>query len=291
MISRNSIKEEKREVSALSTIVDVYGEVAAQRMRKIRESVLKNRIFLSEIEQIFQDCLNSYSQKIDDLVRSGKIHKGAPVTFLAHNGQTAAVLISANTGFYGSVIPDTFDKFLSDVRQGGGEVTIIGKLGRSLFMKQEPNRPYTYFELPDFGLDREVLSEAIKHLVQYEEIKIYYGKYYSVVNQKPNVTEIRSGTLVNETTQKDTGQRYIFEPDVETILMFFETQIFASLFDQALEESQLAKFASRIIAMDTAGVHIKEELAKLTVLSSKIKHQMQAKKQLNTIASFTYATR
>lgn len=291
MISKNIIKEEKKQVSALSTIVDVYGEVAAQRMRKIRESVLKNRVFLSEIEQIFQDCLSSYSRKMDDLVRSGKIKKDAPVTFLAHNGQTAAVLISANTGFYGAVIPDTFDKFLHDVRQGAGEVTIVGKLGKTLFMKQEPNRPYTYFELPDYGINREALSEAIKHLVQYEQIKIYYGKYFSVINQKPNITEIRSGTLIDTETKKESADRYIFEPDVETILMFFETQIFASLFDQALEESQLAKFASRIIAMDTAAVHIKEELGKLDSMYSKIKHQTQAKKQLNTLASFNYATR
>jgi ATP synthase F1 gamma subunit len=291
MISKNIIQEEKKQVSALSTIVDVYGEVAAQRMRKIRESVLKNRVFLSEIEQIFRDCLGSYSRQMNALSRSSKIRKGAPVTFLAHNGQTAAVLISANTGFYGSVIPDTFERFIHDVHEGAGEVTIIGRLGKSLFVKQEPNKPYTYFELPDFGIDREVLSEAIKHLVQYEEIKIYYGKYFSVINQKPNVTEIRSGTLVDTSPEKDSGDRYIFEPDVETILMFFETQIFASLFDQALEESQLAKFASRIIAMDTAGVHIKEELTKLNVLYSKIKHQTQAKKQLNTIVSFKYVTR
>jgi len=289
MISTNIIKEEKKEVSALSTIVDVYGEVAAERMRKIRESVLKNREFLSEIEEIFKDCLAAYSQKKDNLVRTGKIKKGDVVTFLAHNGQTAAVLISANSGFYGAVIPQTFDQFLSDVRKGAGEVTIIGKLGRALFLEQEPNRPYTYFDLPDFGTNNELLAEVIRHLVQYEEIKIYYGKYYSVINQKPTMTEIKAGTSIFGDEGSQSKDRFIFEPDVETILMFFETQIFASLFDQALEESQLAKFASRIIAMDTAAVHIKQEIDKLNVVLSKVKHLTSAKKQLNTISSFIYA--
>ena len=36
----------------------------------------------------------------------------------------------------------------------------------------------------------------------------------------------------------------------------FETQIFASLFDQSIRESQLAKFASRILAMDRAEQNI-----------------------------------
>lgn len=289
MISKKLIYEERKQVRALSTIVDVYGEVAAQRMRKIRESVLKNREFLNEIEEIFKDCLASYSRNLHDLLRSRKMSKDKNVTFLAHNGQTAAVLISANTGFYGAVIPETFNTFLKDVRGGVGEVTIIGKLGKALFIENEPERPYTYFELPDYGINREAMSEALKHLVQYEEIKIYYGKYYSVISQKPSITEIKAGTLVSGETTNKSRDHFIFEPDVETILMFFETQIFASLFNQSLEESQLAKFASRIVAMDAAAVHIKEELAKLDVRLSKLKHLAQAKKQLNTIPSLLYA--
>lgn len=290
MISQRLIEDEKKEVTALSTIVDVYGEVAAQRMRKIRDSVLKNRTFLSEIEQIFNECLAAYAKKQSIIHKARDLKKGGTVTFLAHNGQTAAVLISANTGFYGSVVPDTFKLFLNDVRQGKGEATIIGKLGKALFMDSEPDRPYTYFDLPDYGINRDALSEAIKHLVQYEQIRIYYGKYYSVITQKPDVTEITAGTQLTGNFV-NSAHLYIFEPDVETILMFFETQIFASLFDQALEESQLAKFASRILAMDAAAVHIKEETQKLDMMLSKIKHLSQAKKQLNILSAFTYPRR
>lgn len=284
MISQKKLKLEIVQVDSLKTIVDVYGEVASIRMRKIRESVLKNRSFLSEIEEIFRDCLTSYAQKLSLLVREGKMKKGVKITFLAHNGRSVSVLISANTGFYGNVVRETFYKFLADIRANDTEVTIIGKLGKSLYLDAEPGRPYTYFNLPDFGIDRQALSEAVKHLVQYEEIHIYYGKYYSVVTQKPDVYQIAAGTPITDTISKPKYE-YIFEPNVEKILMFFETQIFGSLFDQALRESQLAKYASRILAMEEAGENILVEIKHLETEMNKLRHKTGAKKQLNTLSS------
>ena len=226
-------------------------------------------------------------EKVD--VRAGdvvkvhrKIKEGDKMTFLAHNGKTVAVLISANTGFYGEIVRETFNKFIKDIENEDVEVTIIGRLGRNLFLEKKPKVPYTYFDFPDYGTDTNKLSEAIKHLVQYEEIKVYYGKYYSVVTQKPTTFSISSGKTVGKET-KTSAITYIFEPSVEKILMFFETQIFASLFDQAIRESQLAKFASRILSMDRAGDNIKNRLKDLNLQSLKISHSVANKKQLNSL--------
>jgi ATP synthase F1 gamma subunit len=290
MISQKSLLAEKTQIQALKTIVDVYGEVASIRMMKIRNTVLKNRNFLSEIELIFQDCLAAYAKKLSDMVKEGKMKKGGKVTFLAHNGQTVSVFISANSGFYGKVVGETFKDFLEKTRQDKSEITIIGKLGRSLYREAEPNRPYSYFELDDFGVNQDQLSKAVEHLVQYEVIKIYYGKYYSVVTQKPDVVEISSGTPIQE-NMPEPKNHYIFEPNVDKILIFFETQIFASLFDQSLRESQLAKYASRILAMEEAGENVNQELKRLDGDLRKLRHQFQAKKQLNSLSSLLYVAR
>ena len=172
-----NISKELTQVSSLKVLTQVYGEIASIRMRKIRGFVLKNREFLASIENIFKDALDYYAKKLSDLVIQGKIKEGGKVTFLAHNGKTVAVLISANTGFFGEVVKETYRKFIEDIRKQDVEVTIIGRLGRSLFLEEEPNHPYTYFELPDYGTELTKLSETIKHLVQYEEIRVYYGKF------------------------------------------------------------------------------------------------------------------
>ena len=81
---------------------------------------------------------------------------------------------------------------------------------------------------------------------------------------------------------------YIFEPSVEKILMFFETQIFASLFDQAVRENQLAKFASRILSMDRASDNIRNRLKELNLQSMRISHYLVNKKQINSLSSSVY---
>lgn len=287
MATKKEIFQEKAQVGVLAQLSEVFGEIAAIRMKKIRDSVLKNRNFLSAIESIFRDSLSAYAKKLSELVQKGKIKEGGKVTFLAHNGKTVLVLISANTGFFGEVVKEVFDKFIEDVRSKDCEVTIIGKLGRSLYLSKEPNRPYTFFDLPDYGIDAGKLSSAIKHLVQYEEIKIYFGKYQSVVTQKPTTYEITAGTPISGKVMEP-SIAYIFEPSVEKILMFFETQIFGSLFNQAIKESQLAKFASRILAMDRASENIQKRLSILKIEGLKISHRLVNKKQLNSLAPLVY---
>lgn len=281
-INLAQIDSEVWEITSLRSLTEVYGEIAAIRMKKIRDMVLKNRDFLESIESIFRNCLSSYAQKLSRMLAVGKVKIGQKVTFLSHNGSTVAVLISANTRFYGDVIRETFDKFIEEVKRHNYEVTIIGKVGRSMFLDAEPSRPFTYFELPDFGTDKVHISETVSHLVQYEEIKVYYAKYQSVVSQIATTFSISAGTEVTQLDAKPVSS-FLFEPNLEKVLMFFETQIFASLFDQSLRESQLAKAASRILAMDKASASVDQRLKALGFERRKLRHSREDKKLFGSI--------
>jgi ATP synthase F1 gamma subunit len=287
MVNEKDLREEINQVGSLGQLVEVYGEIASFRMKKIRDFVLKNRDFLNSINDIFKDALSSYSRKLTQLIVKGKLKKGGKVTFLAHNGKTVAVFISANTGFYGEIVQETYKKFLEEIKGQDVEITIIGRLGRSLFIESQPKSPYTYFELQDYGVDRRKMAEVVRHLVQYESIIVYYGKYKSVITQTPSKFTISAGTQVDEDV-KESRVAYIFEPNVEKILMFFETEIFASLFDQSIRESQLAKFASRILAMDKADQNIDKRLRELSLEKLKLSHKQIARKQLNSLSSVMY---
>lgn len=286
---KTDIKRDLQDLGTMRTLAEIYGEIASLRMMKIRKFVLKNREFLNSINSVFQDALNSYLAKMSALVRSGKIKSGDKITFMSHNGKTVAVLISANTGYFGEVIQQTFSRFLEEVRDKKDiEVTIIGSVGPSLFTVAQPGRPYTFFELPDYGIDESKLAEVIRHLVQYDKIAIYYGKYKSVVDQEADVSEISAGTRLLEESPKQ-AEHFIFEPNIEKILMFFETQIFASLFDQTIRESQLAKFSSRIMAMDEVSLHIRQQIKLARLEQLRLSHSSINKKQLGSLASVMFA--
>jgi len=285
MAYSRDIKDEIESVTALQSLVDAYEEIASTRMKKTRDSVLVNREFLDEIGKIFDEVRRSYINEVKRLARKRKSISGEKITFLAHNGKTVSVLLSSNTGLYGAIVKRTFDLFMDEVRSGSTEVTIAGRHGLALFLDEEPTKPYTFFELPDYNVGTIELSDLIKHIVQYEEIHVFYGKFINVVKQDPTMLSVSAEISLEEEKPKVSEVTYLFEPSLEKILVYFETEIFASLFEQAVRESELAKYASRFLAMDRATGNIKEELKKLEFDDLRVRHGLVNRKQLNSMSN------
>jgi F0F1-type ATP synthase gamma subunit len=173
---------------------------------------------------------------------------------------------------------------MEEVKTNTSEVAIIGRHGLSLFLAEEPNRPYSYFDLADDTVTSGDLALIIKHVVQYSEIHVFYGKFQSVITQKPEKLEVSAEiSLVSGSRQKP--RHYLFEPSLENILMFFEREIFASLFEQVISESQLAKFASRVLGMDRADENTHKEIQRLSFEKNRLRHRTINRKLINALTS------
>lgn len=273
-------------LETLEGLTRAYASISSNRMKKIRFSVLSNREFLTDLDGIFKDLRLSFRSEVKKLLKKKGIKEGEKVTFLAHNGKTVNVFLSANTGLYGELVPSVFQVFLKDIKGQNAEATIVGKLGLSLFLGVAGNTPYTYFDFPDYGLDPLKLSEIVSHLVQYEKIRVYHGKFVNLIKQEPAVFNLEAETPVakfslDEPEEKIT--KFLFEPTLNEILMFFETEMFGSLLEQTLKESQLAKFASRMFAMDQAGENIKILLKKTRLEKLRLTHYLSNRTQLNSL--------
>lgn len=283
-MDEKKLSQEIEDIRALGNLARVWARIASRRMMEVRQSVTSTRVFLEAIDKIFQEVRASYTDKVRKLAKARTTNEGEKITFLAHNGKTVAVFLSANTGLYGDIIQEVFREFLKEVRSGDVEVTIVGRLGLSLFLEEEPNRPYTYFDLPDWQMDEQSLAKIIRHLVAYEEIHIYHGKFESVVQQVASMFNISAQTPISE-EEIAAQTKYIFEPTLEEILVFFETEMFGSLFEQTVRESQLAKFASRVLSLDQAGENVNEILKRKRLARLKLAHRTANRKQLNSLVT------
>jgi F-type H+-transporting ATPase subunit gamma len=276
------IKEDIKNIEALNDLINAYEEIASIRMKKIRDLVLRNRIYQDEINSIFERVRNSYSHEVYALAK--KRGKAKQITFIPHNGKNVSVLMSANTGLYGNIVPDTYRMFMKEASETQSEITIIGRYGFQLFLYENIGKPYTYFDFPDYGEDKDKMYEIIKHIVQYEQIHVYYGKFKNIITQEPTMLSVSAKIeLTDETDEKNKKEYYIFEPTLEKILIYFETQIFSSLFQHSMKESQLSKYASRFVAMDKASTNTMQEMKKLEFEKNRIMHSNLNKKQLNVI--------
>lgn len=289
-MDKKSITREIKDLQDLESLANAYAQISSNRMRKTRDSVVLSRDFYFEIQAIFKELQLSYRDKFIALARKRGIKKGQKITLLAHNGKSVAVFLSANTAFYGDLTKRVFDLFLKEVKEKNYEATIVGTLGLSMFREVASDLPYSYFELPDYGTNQEKVGELVRHLVEYEEIHIFFGKFKSVVNQYPDQVVISAETPIGEKETMEVA-KYLFEPTLEEILMFFEREMFSSIFEQTISESQLAKFASRMIAMDAAGERIRNTLLEKKTTNLRVVHAISNKKQLESMASIISATK
>jgi ATP synthase F1 gamma subunit len=281
-----SIVRDMNELKTLQVVTRAYTEIAAVRMRKTRNSVLLNREFVTALDDVFADVRASYTQEVVRLATGRRGEEG--ITFLAHNGKTVAVLLSANTGLYGDIIEKTFRLFLEELKRNPAniEVAIVGRLGLTLFQSEMPQTPYTFFEVPDTNITPASLAQLISHIVQYEEIRVYYPTFQSAIRQIPSRYTISAETPLSELQEKGGRKsKYLFEPSLRDILVFFEREIFASLMDQSVREAQLAKYASRIMTLDRSGENIKTSLKELGLNKLKAEHRIRNRKQLESINS------
>ncbi|MDZ4227662.1 MAG: FoF1 ATP synthase subunit gamma, partial [Candidatus Levybacteria bacterium] len=283
MVTKKELTRETEFLTTLRTILETYEEIAATRMARIRSSVLASRDFLLEINAIFQQVKASYKAQTELLMKTRKIKDTSKLTFIKRNGKTLYVFISANTGLYGEIIRRTYDVFIENLRKEPGDVAILGKLGMEIFNEEKIKAPLTYFGFPDNKMDNEIVQKIVEHIIKYEKVLVFYEQFNNVISQSPIVTNISGDPLPWE--KGGPRARYFFEPSLEKIMEFFEKEIFASIFQQTIFESELAKFAARMVSLDFASENTKIRLKQVIMTRQRIKHQEANKRQLEKFAS------
>lgn len=271
----------------LKTITQTYQQVAANHIRRARTSVVRNRDFVSELLQVFQEIKRAYQEEMSVLEKKKKIKDMNKLSFIKRNGKTIVVFLAANTGLYGSIVGKTAAMLHEYLKQNEAEVLIIGKLGESLFVQQNPGKQYTYFDFPDNKIDSDNLKKIIQHIVQYQNILVFYGQFQSIVSQDPIIASLDGSGSTDQSQSQAPAVKYLFEPSLEKIAIFFETEIFGIVFEQTIRESQLAKHASRMYALDLAIQNISQNLDKVKFQKNQLHHKTINSKQLNSLSGFS----
>jgi F-type H+-transporting ATPase subunit gamma len=284
MITKKELEIEIQNLEGLSGMVQAFEEIAASRIMHSRQSVLINRNFLAEIDEIFKEVIFAYKKNSESLIKLGKNKNAKDLSFLNKNGKTLYMLISANTGLYGNIVKRTFDLFTQNSKSDNSDRLIIGRLGLTMWQQTKNKDKFYYFDFPDQTVNEDELKKILDFIIQYKKIIIFYGKFQNLVTQEATYSDITGNSYDNQ-EGKATDIKYVFEPSLEKILEFFEKQIFASIFEQTVRESQLAKIAARLTTLDSATQNIAKKLETVSFERSTTTHRQLNKKQLETFNS------
>ncbi len=289
MAQRKLIVEELEALNSIKDLAESYEEIAAMEMQRIKSSVLRTRGYLVDLSDVFVDLKASYIREVDDLLEKRKKGDKSLAPLLQKRGKNLMVYLSSNGKLYGPVTQQTFKLFSHDLKKHeavNADVAIIGSAGKEMYDGARLTKPYEYFEIPDTKVDISHIKRLMNKFLQYENVHVYYGKFGNVVKQAPAETSI-TGEDIFETeglAPVAREDRFIFEPTLEKIFHFFETQIMTNLFSQTLLENQLARDVSRVNAMEQALLNIEEQTKVLNRLKIRLRHALINKKQLETIS-------
>jgi ATP synthase F1 gamma subunit len=299
MQNRRVIREEIELVSTMKYITQAYEEISVMRMQKIRDSVLRTRDFLVRLSSVFYDVKQSHRRFVNFLSKELK-EDFTPYDILPRNGKTITVLLSANERMNGDILSKVLRAFIEHIKGpgAGSDLMIVGRIGKETYAQYEGlPKDYTYVEIPDDKVKLDDMKELISKLVQYQEINVFYGKFKSVVTQDAVLSNITGDKpfdyidLAPKPGELDNDDRkFIYEPSLEELYSFFETQFFSSLFKQTVDESHLSRYASRIKAMEEALANTDQKAKKLRAEERKTIKAIQNKKQNDSIAGMALWT-
>lgn len=276
--SQKELSNEVQSIESLRNIVQTYQEIAANRMQRVKDSVLRNREFLEGVRKIYLQVRTSYAFAVTLAQKKGIINK---------NGKTLRILLSANTKLYGSIIRDTFELFRKDLGNNDSDIVIIGRIGLQMYREAKLSHTYTYIEVSDSDVETEEIESIMHTIAEYEKIIVYHPKFEDILSQKPTATVI-SGTLeLAGSNEKVEQKKFIFEPSLEKVLRFFEEEAVASIFEQSIFEATLSKYTARMISLENSIQSINQNLIKLNFQKRWLGHRLFNTKQLDSLTGMS----
>ncbi|MFA6982052.1 MAG: F0F1 ATP synthase subunit gamma, partial [Patescibacteria group bacterium] len=251
--SKKEIDNDILSLNAIHTVLEAYEEIASIRMRRTKAYVLRNREFLEGLNMVFARVKNSYKKEIQVLMskeESSKIKK------------EIAVLLSANTGLFGSILEDAFNVFYKYVSSSQCDIMIIGKMGQVMYESMPNKKKFIYFDMEENTKDSYNVKPIVETLVMYENVNVFHGEFQDILHQIPTMTALTGEGKDIQYLGQDDDVRSIFEPELKKVLDFFKSQILSALFEQTMYESTLSKYTSRMISLDKASSDVSRMLEK-----------------------------
>lgn len=303
----NYLKAIVAQIEDLTGIKDIVGaseEIASMKMRSIRNKVLLSRDLNDELTEIYREVTISYKNQIIQLMAEKKGAKAlqqvtaSQMALKTGNGEHACVYLSANSGLFSKILERTYHEFTTYLEQHK-EATpvIIGEFGKNLFTQEFPDKPFLFYPLAEDKSSESALKKITEDLASYSSVIIFYARFESMAQQTTTVLDVSGHDMTSSTQQTKqssannskgnpapvTATHYLFEPSLEKIIVFFETEIFAGIIQQTVTESELARYASRITTLDMARENIDQQLRTVNLEKRFAIHRLMNKKQTEAL--------
>ncbi len=276
MKSLKKITLEINDIGQVKGLLNVYEQITAVKMQTVRKKVEVSQIYFRGLAKIAEEVALDLSSFNKDATKN------------------AVIFLSADERLYGDIIEKIMVNFVNFIKEKDKDtdVLVIGKVGQELMKIYAPDITFKTIAL---SIDKEPtgasnLSILVPELSNYKKITLFYAEYKSLANQQATSLSIsgenvaKSGSEIDKSEEEVIRLKNIYEPDVTAIGEKFAKEISASILDQSINENQLAKYASRLMFLDTSLDNIDVKINNLGSQRRRTKKKKEQKKQTERVS-------
>lgn len=287
MASGKDLKRRIASVKSTQQITKAMKMVAAARLRRSQEAIVRARPFAIAIKETVQNILlDSDIRNKHALLDSRETPKNALV-----------IVVSSDRGLCGSFNSSLLKRAENFYRQNkdkyadGIKFLCIGKKGYEyLTHRKIPIFKY----IPDFQkgmtyaqvqiLAEELMKNFVNH--EFDEIHVVFSEFRSAISQVVTMQTILPVGTESTPDKKNTlsESEFLFEPEKEKILDTLLPRYFKAKLYRALLESAASEHGARMSAMENATKNAGEMIRKLTLEYNKIRQAGITKELLEIVS-------
>ncbi|MEZ5004583.1 MAG: ATP synthase F1 subunit gamma [Chitinophagales bacterium] len=251
-------------VKSTQQITKAMKMVAAAKLRKATERILKIRPYSEHLSSILGNILSSVQGELElDFGKEREVNNVLIVVITSDRGLCGA-FNSATVKATQLLIEEKY----SHLRDSGHlKLMFVGKKGSDLLKKQY-SKVNTNFVSLFTNLTFDNAAAAAEYIMdgysrgEYDKVEVVYGKFKNAAVQETTVEQFLP--VVNEEVEEGKGNAdYIFEPGKEEILLELIPKILKTQFFRYLLDSNASEHGARMTAMDAATENANELLKQL----------------------------
>lgn len=264
-----SLRETKNRIKSVKNtekITKAMKMVAASKLRRAQEAVLKPRAYARKLAEL----VSHLALRVELATQSSH-----PLLFdRPQKKKVAVIALASDRGLCGALnssVTRMTQRFLFDNQQAHEKI-IVSTIGRKAYeglsrqgvvIKKHYVPEHNVY---DFLLAKQVAEEMCADFLAHELDGVYliYNQFKSAINQQVVVEQLLPVLRTHESGH-DAAVDFIYEPGQEELLDALIPRHFATSLYQAFLESYASEQGARMTAMDNATRNAKEMTEKLTL--------------------------
>lgn len=282
MASGKDLKRRIASVNSTRQITKAMKMVAAARLRRAQDAILKARPFAVSIRDV-----------VGGLLQNSSIRESHPLLSHREVKKVNVILVTSDRGLCGSFNTNLLKRAESLYKTEGKKYekfafTCFGKKGYEyLSLRKIPIQKYhqDFFKGFKYAKVHAVAEEILAAYLsgEFDEIRVIFAEFRSAISQvvtQQTLLPVEPAALEEGKSATD----YIYEPGQGEILEKLLPRYFIAQLYRAMLETQASEHGARMAAMDNATKNAGEMIRKLTLEFNKVRQAGITKELLEIVS-------